>query len=147
MIDRFVDKYSFLSNFFEVDILFDGLVYPSVEQAFQAAKTDDRAERFEIMSTTPSLAKKRGRKVQLRENWEEVKFAIMEMLVREKFSRGRLRKRLLDTKNHELIEGNLWGDTFWGMCNGVGDNNLGKILMKIRDDAISEEDEKGYLFL
>jgi len=55
-------------------------------------------------------------------------------LVRQKFSNPQLAKQLLDTKDFELIEGNTWGDTFWGVCSGKGQNNLGKILMQIRNE-------------
>lgn len=75
-----------------------------------------------------------GRTVPLRSDWEQVKDSIMEELVRRKFQDKSLAFMLWSTGNKELIEGNSWHDTYWGMCNGVGRNQLGKTLMKIREE-------------
>lgn len=134
-IDRFDGtKYGFLSNFYMRPIWYDGLLYPSSEHAYQAAKTTDikLREAFTRM-ITPGETKKYGRKLQLRDNWDNIKARIMFEIVLIKFvSHFDLRQKLLDTGNIELIEGNTWGDTFFGVCNGVGENNLGKILMEVR---------------
>jgi len=79
------------------------------------------------------LAKKRGRKVTMREDWDQVKIPIMEDLLSQKFSDPVLAKKLVETGDSQLVEGNWWGDVFWGVCRGEGQNNLGKILMKIRE--------------
>jgi ribA/ribD-fused uncharacterized protein len=138
-IDRFRGQYAFLSNFHQergTDIRLDGEVYPSVEHAFQAAKTLDRNGRFRIrMALTPSEAKRRGRSVVLRADWEEVKVEVMYGLLRQKFRHGTpLAKLLLDTGDALLVEGNDWGDYFWGVCNGRGWNHLGKLLMRVREE-------------
>ncbi len=133
MIDRFDGEYAFLSNFDPSPIVLDRITYPTVEHAFQAAKTDDRLERERMASLpTPGAAKRAGRKVALRPDWERVKVGIMEELVRRKFADPDLAGKLLATGDEELIEGNTWNDRFWGVCRGTGRNQLGKILMRVR---------------
>ena len=135
MISLFRDKYFFLSNFYPVEIKLDGIVYPNAETAFQAQKTLDVEERRKFsMLKNPVQAKRLGRKVKLRDDWEEVKLDIMTEVVSQKFlQHPHLIEMLLQTGDEELIEGNKWGDRFWGVCKGKGENHLGKILMKIRD--------------
>lgn len=134
MIDSFTGKYRFLSNFWHCNIRFEGKTYPSTEHAFQAAKTHDAAERETIRKiTTPKEAKRYGRRVKLRKDWESVKLNIMEMVVEQKFKDPELRGWLLETGEAKLVEGNSWGDVFWGQCDGVGDNHLGRILMNVRE--------------
>ncbi len=133
-ITRFRDEYDFLSNFYVVDIEYDGIVYPSVEHAFQAAKTLDDDERLKIsLLDTPTKAKRAGRKVKLRSDWEEVKLDIMKELIVIKFKDPVLKEKLLSTGNATLIEGNTWRDYYWGECRGKGQNHLGKILMEVRE--------------
>ncbi len=134
-IDTFDGPHRFLSNFWPCSIVYDGVEYPSVEHAYQAAKTTDIEKRLAISKlATAAAAKKAGRNVALREDWEQVKLAVMTELVSLKFIYPDLLQQLLDTDNAELIEGNWWGDTYWGVCDGKGENHLGKILMKIRDE-------------
>ena len=135
MINSFRDEYFFLSNFYPVEIKLDGIVYPNAEAAFQAQKTLDVEERRKFsMLKNPVQAKRLGRKVKLRDDWEEVKLDIMTEVVSQKFlQHPHLIEMLLQTGDEELIEGNKWGDRFWGVCKGKGENHLGKILMKIRD--------------
>ncbi|MEA2735214.1 MAG: hypothetical protein QOE14_1665, partial [Humisphaera sp.] len=108
--------------------------YPSSEHAYQAAKTLDVAERKKIAATTsPADAKRAGRALKLRDDWETAKFDVMERCVRDKFTRHPdLRQKLLATGDAELIEGNTWGDRVWGVYQGEGANHLGRILMKVR---------------
>jgi len=134
-IEVFSDKHSFLSNFQHCEIWFEGLKYNSAEAAYQAAKTTDIKIREKFTTLSASKAKAEGKKLVIRADWDEVKLSIMETIVREKFSRNiGLQELLLTTGDEELIEGNWWGDTFWGVCKGVGSNHLGKILMKIRGE-------------
>ena len=134
-IDRFQKEYDFLSNFHESPIVADSLVYPTVEHAFQAAKTEYIKEKATIAAAkTPGKAKRLGRKVTLIPDWDTRKFGIMLQLVRRKFENKKLRQRLLQTGDRPLLEGNNWGDTFWGVCKGRGKNNLGKILEQIRQE-------------
>lgn len=132
-ITSFSGKYEFLSNFYYSPVTYEGITYPTVEHAFQAAKTFDVTERRRISEMkTPGMAKRAGRRVLLRKDWEAVKFDIMKTLVTQKFEDEKLKQLLLDTGDEELVEGNTWHDTCWGVCNGVGQNNLGKILMSVR---------------
>lgn len=136
MICTFSGPYGrFLSNFYPCTITFDGDTYPSVEHAYQASKTFSRAERGPIRrAKLASTAKRLGKEVTLRPDWEQVRIGIMEAFLRQKFADPRLARLLAGTEDHELIEGNEWGDTFWGVCKGVGENHLGKLLMKIREE-------------
>ena len=134
MIDSFDGKYRFLSNFYNSKVIYEGLEYLSIEAAFQAAKTTDIMERLAFTKYDPSQAKKEGRRIKLRSDWEKIKLGVMENLVRQKFNQPSFKEKLIGTGNEELVEGNWWNDTFWGVCNGEGQNNLGKILMKIRKE-------------
>lgn len=134
-IVEFRGEYRFLSNFYPAEVELDGKEYPSVEHAFQAAKTLNPLSRARIhVCETAGGAKRLGKTVPLREDWEEVKIDVMTNLVTQKFSRHpELKEKLLATGDRELVEGNWWGDTFWGVCRGTGENHLGKILMQVRD--------------
>lgn len=152
-ITRFHAGHRFLSNFYLVPIEYDGIQYPSVEHAYQAAKTLDLTRRKKICAASrPGLAKAMGSTVPLREGWDEMKLDVMEELLRHKFSKHRypiLHGLLKYTGTAMLIEGNNWGDRFWGMTleakltqfgdgeahkpEWVGENWLGRLLMKIRD--------------
>ena len=137
MINKFRGKYYFLSNFYETPVTWNGLTYLNNEAAFQSAKTFSDRECFTNLD--PSSAKKLGRKVQLRSDWENVKDDVMYEICKAKFSQNtELKKRLLSTGNEHLEEGNTWGDKIWGTVNGVGENRLGKILMRIREELRNE---------
>jgi ribA/ribD-fused uncharacterized protein len=143
MIDDFKGKYFFLSNFYD-----EGLF--TNEHRFQSLKTDNAEERKRVlMADSPREAKKLGRRVSLRDDWEEVKDSIMFLCLRIKFSDLELRQKLIDTGDEELIEGNWWGDRYWGACPGYlsgnqrwigkthtwyGENKLGQLLMKLRGE-------------
>lgn len=132
-IDSFRGEYAFLSNFYDCSISYNGHVYRNNEAAFQAQKDLSRSAEFTLLN--PTMAKRLGRKVSLRSDWERVKLGIMEEIVRCKFTQHpELKVKLLATGERLLIEGNTWNDTFWGVCKGKGKNNLGKILMKIRKE-------------
>jgi N-glycosidase YbiA len=135
-ITEFKDEYRFLSNFDQTStILYDFMSYRSVEHAYQAAKTLNLEERKKIKACeTPGKAKRMGQTVTLRADWEEIKLDVMRDLLYKKFSLHPLREKLLATGTKELVEGNNWGDTYWGVCNGKGENRLGIILMDIRAD-------------
>lgn len=132
-INRFEGDWEFLSNYCPAPVKFDGELYPSVEHAYQAAKTIDASIREKIRrAPTPAEAKRLGRKHINRPNWEEVKLPTLRWLVAQKFSEPKLATRLLATGNALLVEGNNWGDTFWGQYKGVGENHMGRILMDLR---------------
>ena len=136
-IDSFRGKYYFLSNFFPAEVTYNGLTYQNNEAAFQAQKTYSKEERIEFTTLEPRDAKRRGRRVRLRKDWEQVKDRIMEEIVRAKFSQNEeLKEQLLATGDAQLVEGNRWNDRYWGVDirSGVGENHLGKILMKVRSE-------------
>ena len=136
-IDSFRGKYYFLSNFFPAEVTYNGLTYQNNEAAFQAQKTYSKEERIEFTTLEPKDAKRRGRRVRLRRDWEQVKDRIMEEIVRAKFSQNEeLKEQLLATGDAQLVEGNRWNDRYWGVDirSGVGENHLGKILMKVRSE-------------
>jgi ribA/ribD-fused uncharacterized protein len=133
--------YEFLSNFHPATVRLDGVEYRSVEHAYQAAKTLDPSEREHVRSApTPAMAKERGQGVTMRPDWNDCKVAVMRHLLEQKFSDPVLRARLAATGPLELIEGNTWGDRFWGVYEGQGQNWLGRLLMELRDavDPTSE---------
>lgn len=135
VIDYFQARFFFLSNFYPSPIQVGNTVYPTLEHAYQAAKATNKEDRLKIFNAKhPAEAKKIGKNITVRKDWNELKLPLMEELLRIKFSDPELKKQLLNTRNLELIEGNWHGDTFWGKCNKVGENNLGKLLMKIREE-------------
>ena len=134
-IKGFRGDYAFLSNFYKHEkIMYEGMTGDNVEVLFQAYKADNPNEcRKVLATTTPGEAKRAGRKVHMRADWETIKIDIMMDLVRLKFSIPRLRKKLLATGDSYLEETNDWGDHFWGANkNGYGQNWLGKLLMDVR---------------
>jgi len=135
VIDNFHGEHHFLSNFYPSEICVEGVRYPTVEHAFQAAKTPNVAEKRMIAAArSPGRAKQLGRKVSLRKDWEPVKVGIMQELVEQKFrDHPHLAEQLLATGDAKLIEGNTWNDRFWGVCGGRGKNHLGLALMRVRE--------------
>lgn len=134
MVKEFQGEYRFLSNFWPCQIRYEGRTYPSTEHAFQAAKTVKEEEKTLIQKAkSAGEAKKLGRYVTLRKDWGSRQLAIMEEVNWIKFtSDPYLRECLLLTGDEELQEGNSWGDIFWGVSGGRGQNHLGKILMHVR---------------
>lgn len=135
-IEEFRGEYRWLSNFWYSPVELDGVIYPSTEHAYQAAKTHDPAWREKIRNASDfKQAKHLGYKVPLREDWEQIKLDVMHKLLKQKFKPGSdLADKLLATKGRKLVEGNTWGDTYWGVCRGKGENHLGKLLMRVRDE-------------
>lgn len=133
-IDRFRGQYYFLSNFYLCNFVFDGIPYTNAEAAFQAQKSMDIEIRESFSKLNPKDARYAGRKVALRPDWEQVKYELMKDILLVKFSIPELKEKLLSTGDVYIEEGNSFGDTDWGTVNGVGQNNLGKILMSIRED-------------
>lgn len=140
VIDSFRGDFGFLSNFYEASIYVDGKKYNSVEHAYQAHKSLDPSVQKTIReAATPGQAKKLGKAVQLRPDWETVKIGLMRTFVKKKFENPFLRPLLEATGNAKLIEGNTWNDAFWGVYRGRGENWLGKILMEVRDENRKED--------
>lgn len=131
----FFGDYRFLSNYEWCTIQYEGLTYSQTESAYQAMKSLDMETRVEYTRMGPSEAKKISYKLPVREDWKDVRVQIMYDLVKYKFEHNEeLKKKLLDTGNKYLEETNHWKDIFWGVCNGIGENNLGKILMQVRKE-------------
>lgn len=134
-INKFSGSNAFLSNFYPCEIYIDGLCYPTAEHAYQALKTIDTLWRVKIQHCqSPSIAKRLGKKVPLNNPvWlKDRGLSVMRDIIARKMAYKEIRDKLKETGEAELIEGNSWGDTFWGVCNGKGENNLGKIWMEIR---------------
>lgn len=124
---------AFLSNFYPCTFVYRGLTWPSAEAAYQGMKTLDPGERAQFTRMSPGEAKRAGKDVDLRDDWEQVKLLIMAEILLAKFQQNPdLRKRLLATGTAYLEETNTWGDTYWGVCRGRGDNYLGRLLMSLR---------------
>ena len=143
-ITSFKGTWTRLSNYSLCSVWFDGHIYSSTEHAYQAAKFLEEDKRTEIRHlATPNQAKKAGKGPGVREDWEQVKVSVMRQLLEEKFKQEPEKQVLLATGDRELVEGNWWGDRFWGQCPiGEGQNWLGRLLMetrtKIREGTLNE---------
>ena len=141
MIVEFDGDYAFLSNFYPSTIYHDGITYPTNEHFFQAMKTLDISERKAIAAAeTPGLAKRMGRNVKLRPDWEKIKVDVMRLGLILKFTDAELAQKLIATGDEELVEGNWWHDNTWGNCHCTacsrkgGRNLLGMLLMEVRKE-------------
>ncbi len=135
----FRGKYSFMSNFYPAKVFFDGVTYLNSESAYQAQKCKSEEDRFGFAKLSSDEAKSLGRKVDCREDWDEVKLSLMKDIVYNKFTQNpHLAKALVDTREMPLFEGNNWGDLYWGvdLKTGDGENHLGKILMNLRNSFV-----------
>ena len=139
VIDSFFGFYRFLSNFYASEFVWRGHTWKSAEHAYQAAKTSKWSEAQRVKSaTTSGKAKLFGRAVTLRDGWDDMRDEIMYSILKVKFRDPDLRDKLLATESAELVEGNTWGDTYWGQVDGNGLNKLGKLLMRVREEARAE---------
>lgn len=137
-VKGFFEEYRFLSNFEVGDVVYDGVRYPSSENAYQAAKSLDPDVRKQFVSITPSQSKKLGRSIEVRSDWENVKYRVMYDICLDKFTRhSHFGDALIETGDKYLEETNHWKDVTWGVCDGVGKNWLGKILMDIRSQLMN----------
>lgn len=140
-ITSFRGKYDFLSNFYNTKVAYDGISYKNAEAAFQAQKSLNLNERTKFTNLSASEAKKLGRKVILRPDWDIIKLDIMKSIVYSKFNSNLvLKAKLISTGKTELIEGNNWGDIYWGKVENkktgefISENHLGIILMEVRTE-------------
>lgn len=147
VIDRFTKQegYDFLSNFYPSPLRFEGILYPTAEHAYQASKFDDvKTKELIKKARGPDEAKKLGHSLPICDGWHDKKIDIMRCIIKEKFENPFLRPLLLSTGNSELILNNKWNDKFWGVCRGIGENWLGKILMeernRIKEEMAAEKD-------
>ena len=143
MIRQFKGEYAFLNNFYEIAVEYRGRIYPNNEAAFQAQKICDEKIKQKFESCGPIEARNLGKTIPLRKDWETVKDQIMYEICLAKFTQHPdLMDALVYTGNRPLEEGNHWNDQYWGTVNGIGENKLGKILMKIRKDEQIRRDKK-----
>lgn len=145
MIHTFkIDPYKWLSNMQLVDIPLKGKIYPSVEHAYMSEKSHDSSwkELCSKKEITGKQIKVFSRTIELRSDWEDVKLLVMEHCLREKFKQEPFKTGLIKTGNQNIQEGNYWNDIFWGVDlkkdPNVGENNLGRLIMKIRDENKSD---------
>lgn len=134
-IQGFFDEYKFLSNFWICLFKINDITYNCVEQYYMSQKSHDKEYQRKILKLgKPGDMKRVGRTVKLRDDWEIVKQGIMLRGVFEKFYQNiDLKQKLLDTEYRYLEETNTWNDEIWGVCNGIGNNYLGKTLMVVRE--------------
>jgi len=139
MINKFQGNTRWLSNFQEAEFVYQGITWKTTEHAYQAMKAVNTREFLAILNCeTPSIAKNLGQLVEMDPLWDKIKLDVMYKTNLAKYSQNSwLKNALIATDGQDLIEGNTWNDTFWGVCNGYGENNLGKILMKIREELCS----------
>jgi hypothetical protein len=133
-IEGFFEDHRFLSNFEETLIEYDGLTYLCTEGAYQAAKSPHKSVKEAFVGLTGAEAKKLGQKIEMRPDWDKVKTQVMLDVTRIKYKNRYMAHKLLRTGDRYLEETNWWGDKYWGVCNGVGNNYLGHILMKVRNE-------------
>ena len=133
-IEKFEGEYEWLSNFYPAPFTVEGTTYPTLEHYYQSQKTMDPKERAEIIAApTAGKAKRLGKATTLREDWEDEKETVMAMGIYYKSTNHpELIEKLITTSDAILIEGNIWGDKYWGVCDGEGENRLGELLMKFR---------------
>ena len=142
VIWQFQGKNRFLSNFYPALVKFEGLTFPTAENAYQAAKSTSSKVRRQFLNLEPGQAKKTGQIIELRPYWDSIKLQVMEEILRDKFQDEGLAQMLHETYPRKLFEGNHWGDKYWGICydqienKWAGENHLGKLLMKIRQELI-----------
>lgn len=137
---KFSGYLSFLSNFYEAWVCYDGNFYPSAENAYQASKFKDKTVRHFFTWSTPRAAKFAGKDAELSDNWEEIKISIMRDILISKFKNRQLRAWLFQVNDEDLVEENNHGDIFWGTCKGVGENHLGKLLQEVKDYYLDAPD-------
>lgn len=135
IIKEFRGEYYFLSNFYPINIKIGDNTYSSVEAAYQAMKCKTKDERKQFVGISAVQAKRLGKKIPLRRDWEREKFRVMNHLLEIKFSDKHLSKRLKETGGAFITHENYWKDTYWGVYNGKGKDMLGKLLMEIREDV------------
>jgi ribA/ribD-fused uncharacterized protein len=143
-VKQFKNVYKKYSNFYPVKVMFEGVTYPSVEHAFQAAKTKNKYLRLQISKIPSNQAgkvKAAGRRLKIRKDWDTIKISVMRYLLTQKFNQDEF-KNLLLSVNGQIIEGNYWCDNYWGDCycpkcqDIEGKNILGKLIMNIRDEIL-----------
>jgi ribA/ribD-fused uncharacterized protein len=137
-IEGFFEHYRFLSNFEESPIEYEGHTYVCTEGAYQASKSVHTAIKEKFVRLKGTEAKALGKKIAIRGDWDKIKVDVMLEITRIKYKHKNLAYKLLQTGSKYLEETNWWGDQYWGVCNGAGNNYLGHILMKVRKELIEK---------
>lgn len=133
----FTGKLAFLSNFYRCTVEINGFKFKNAEAAYQSFKNLDHQIEFESLEA--NKAKQYAKKIPLRNDWDSIKLDVMYKVVKAKFIQNwYLGEWLIQTNDSDLVEENSWGDTFWGTCNGIGENHLGNILKKIKYEIKGE---------
>ncbi len=139
-IRKFRGEYDWLSNFYSVEIPYKGYIYPSVEHAFMSAKNESKEWKVFCSNKnyTASETKLAGRLITLVPNWDKIKIQVMKDCISIKFNQEPLKTKLINTGDVKIIEGNTWGDSYWGFDENkqVGENYLGRIIMEFRDKLL-----------
>lgn len=135
-IAEFQKEYRWLSNFWPCSVFYGGITFKSSEAAYQASKVELYQLRKEFENLSAKEAKAKGQTLKaIRPDWDEIKDSVMYEICQNKFDQNpELKEKLLATGEAKLTEGNDWGDTYWGVCEGKGKNKLGKILMRLRSE-------------
>jgi ribA/ribD-fused uncharacterized protein len=140
---QFREEYNWLSNFFPCDITVDGKKFPSVEHAYMSFKNSSEDWQSKCMdkSIKAGQIKRLSREIELVEGWDGMKVSVMRKCLEAKFRIPAFRNKLIETGDSYIAEGNWWGDYFWGVDSEtqVGENNLGKLLMEIRERVRIED--------
>ena len=139
----FFGKYRCLSNFHHAEFEHEGLTFTCSEAAYMAQKTLDMSIRRKFCTLSGAEAKSMGRRIALRPDWDRVRIHAMYGVLLSKFFQDvHSQLTLIGTGDKVLVEANWWGDTFWGQCDGVGQNHLGQILMTIRDFIVPKNPDE-----
>lgn len=135
-INYFRGEYGWLSNFRKVDISINGITYSSIEHAWLSFRADD--EEWKRLCSDEEYEAKHLKKISkhfpLPQTFMDNRDDIMKSLLIQKYTQEPFKTKLLETGKREIIEGNYWNDTYWGvdLKTGIGENNLGKYIMEIR---------------
>jgi len=136
MINHFRGEYGWLSNFADCPIELNGITYPSVENAYMSCKSSDSQWKLFCRDNDASTVKKKSKEIELRKGWDNIKLTAMKHCLFAKFYQEPFKSRLLATGDQNIVEGNYWNDTFWGVDlkqnPNVGENHLGRLIMEVR---------------
>lgn len=143
MIKEFQGEYRWLSNFAPIIIRIGNRNYPSVEHAYMASKSEDPEWKdfCTDKNNSPGKIKRLSKNIKLKEGWnDDLRLRLMEAFIRIKFNQDPYKSKLIATGNQNIQEGNYWNDKFFGIClkTGIGENHLGRLIMKIRDELLKE---------
>ena len=126
------NKYGFMSNMYGYGMKWEGEIYSCSETVYQMMKCEREEDKVKFKKLNGFEAKRLGRRIKMRSNWNEIKVDMMREILKAKFKDENLMRRLKDI-DEEIVEDNYWNDRYWGVCRGVGKNMLGKLLTEIKE--------------